>query len=247
MCPVRLFELYLSKLPPCMEELWLKPKKKVRVDDQLWYDKQVVGPHPLENFMKYISTAAGLSTQYTNHCIRSTVITNLDSMGFEARHITAVSGHKSENTIKSYSTKCPTSKKRQMSDALSSVLGEIPVPQSPKKPKITATSTVSKAPQSPVPAAAFPTINNLDLVDWIPIENNAEDFDLVQIIDEVEKENKQITNVTKSDSVTTPSNQTLVQNFTSTNTNAMNQYPFLPKMFFPNSNVTINYNFNNKN
>ena len=100
-CPVRLFQIYLSKLPPCKEELWLKPKKKVRVDDDLWYEKAVVGPHPLENYMKIMSERAGLTRMYKNHCIRSTVITQLDGKGFEARHITAVSGHKSENTIKS--------------------------------------------------------------------------------------------------------------------------------------------------
>ena len=120
--------MYHSKLPPCREDLWCKPKKKVMMDDDLWYENVVIGQHPLENFIQTLSKNAGLSKVYTNHYIRSTVITNLDAFGFEACHTTAVSELKSENTIKSYSTKCPNVKKRQMSDALSSVLGEVPVP-----------------------------------------------------------------------------------------------------------------------
>ena len=81
-CPVRLFQMYISKLPPCKEELWLKPKKKVGMDDDLWYEKTVIGPHPLDNFMKLQSECAGLSRIYTNHCIRSTVISNLDEKRF---------------------------------------------------------------------------------------------------------------------------------------------------------------------
>ena len=234
--------MYLSKLPPCKEELWLKPKKKVHVEDDLWYERTVVGPHPLENFMKLLSEQAGLSRIYTNHCIRSTVITNLDEKGFEARHITAVLGHKSENTIKSYSTKCPESKKREMSDALSSVLGQ-PSPIPAKKKVVE--STCSKPPQSD----QFNTINVADLVDWIPIENNKEDFDLGQILQEVDSNATatrpppplQVTVPQEKDPVTTTQN-TVVHNITTNR--EMQHFPFFPKMYFPNSNVTINYNFN---
>ena len=68
--------------------------------------------------MKQLCVDAKLSRlDYTNHSIRSTCITNLDKYGFEARHITAVSGHKSEATVKEYSVKCPENKKREMYDA----------------------------------------------------------------------------------------------------------------------------------
>ena len=64
--------------------------------------------------MKSITEDAKLKrTDYTNHSIRSTVMSNLDSKGFEARHITAISGHKSEATIKEYSVKCPENKKEK--------------------------------------------------------------------------------------------------------------------------------------
>ena len=236
--------MYISKLPPTREELWLKPKKKVGFEDDLWYEKTVVGQHMLDNFMKKISEIAGLSKSYTNHCIRSTVISNLDMFGFEARHITAVSGHKSENTIRSYSTKCPDNKKREMSDALSTVLGtNSPQVLPPKIAKTAITSTISKPPPTPEKADIFPTINNLDLVDWIPIENNAEDFDLGQIISEVDRNPIGIQEQNQIEISKTSPPSTLVQNFTS-NSAQSNDIPFLPKMYFLYSNVMINYNFN---
>ena len=54
-----------------------------------------------------------------NHSIRATAITVLDECEYEARHIMAVSGHKSENSIRSYAARTSLSKKRKMSEALS--------------------------------------------------------------------------------------------------------------------------------
>ena len=207
--------------------------------------------------MKKLSENAGLSHNYTNHCIRSTCISELDNSGFEAHHITAVSGHKSETTIKNYSVKCPASKKREMSDALSAkILGmNITPPPPPKKIKLS--STVSRAQNQ----QKFDTLD-LNILDWIPIENNADDFDLGDIITQVDNMERQKT--TTVDLVAKETvhpneplselplpnpnvhqNQNLVQNITNNQAN-MNQFPFSPKMIFPHSNVTINYNFNSK-
>ena len=243
LCPVKLFKIYIAKLNPKRNDLWQKPKKDVLITDEVWFDNVPVGPHPLSNFMKTLSESAKLSKIYTNHCIRSTCITSLDESGFEARHITAVSGHKSETTIKNYSVKCPEKKKMEMSDALSMKL----MPKNMGKhnpPQKIATSTVSSVNEQ-----------NSGLLDWIPIENNEEDFDLGQIIDQVDRYENQVLQenqiVQQQDTVLNPPplqeikipNQNLVQNITH---NQANQYPFLPKMIFPHSNVTINYNFSNK-
>ena len=68
--------------------------------------------------MKNLSENAKLSRNYTNHCIQKTCIVTLDKSGFEARHIIAVSSHKSEATIHEYSEKCPENKWEEMYDAL---------------------------------------------------------------------------------------------------------------------------------
>ena len=95
-------------------DLWQCPKKRVRTEDKCWYDDAVVGRDKLNDVMKNISIAADLSTVYINHSIRSTSITALDSNNIEARHIQAVSGHKSVATIKTYAKYCAPSKKREM-------------------------------------------------------------------------------------------------------------------------------------
>lgn len=68
--------------------------------------------------MKTISSDAGLSQVYTNHCIRATCITTLDNNGFEARHIMSITGHKSETSIRAYS-KTGLETKKRMCDVLS--------------------------------------------------------------------------------------------------------------------------------
>ena len=196
------------------------------------------------NFMKKLSENAGLSRVYTNHCIRSICITNLDECGFEVRHITAVSGHKSESTIKNYSVK-----KRQMSK----ILGQNVTPLMPKKPKIS--HTVPSEPKE----NKNDTID-LNILDWIPIENNADDFDLGNIITQVDdmercKQTDLVTKETVNPNLplskiqlpnpNVPQNQQFIQNVTNNQSNMQN-FPFLPKMVFQNSNVTVNYNFNSK-
>ena len=116
-CPVASFKKYLSKLNPSIDTLFQRPRSEGN-DHRPWYDAQVVGIKTLEKMMKTISVDAGLSQIYTNHCIRATCITTLDEVGFPARHIMSVSGHRSEASVRSYSkTKIGT--KRRISDALS--------------------------------------------------------------------------------------------------------------------------------
>ena len=126
----------MSKLNPDCNWLWQRPKKKVHNADPVWYDNSPVGRDPLNNTMKNLSVNAGLSMVYKNHSIRATVVKNLDNKGFEARHIMATTGHKSEISIKNYVRKCPTRKMREMSDALAkSLIPEDNVPAEKKERK----------------------------------------------------------------------------------------------------------------
>ena len=90
----------------------------------------VLGTNSLEGLMKKISAESNLSKIYSNHSIRATAITVLDSAGLEARHIMSVSGHKAESSIRSYS-KTSDEIKRKMSEILSSASSAT----SSKKPK----------------------------------------------------------------------------------------------------------------
>ena len=148
LCPVKSFQLYLSKLHPELDSLWQRPKEAVPTDstDNVWYCKVPVGKNTLGNFMKNISRAAGLSKEYTNHSIRATAVTLLDHSNFEARHIMRVSGHKSEASIRSYSRRLSESKQKAISDTLGQACGltsettretEKGVPVSPELARLT--------------------------------------------------------------------------------------------------------------
>ena len=73
------------------------------------------GERTLGEKMKNISREAKLSKCHTNHSIRATAVTILDKSGFEARHIMALSGHKNEASIRSYS-KTDICTKKKMSE-----------------------------------------------------------------------------------------------------------------------------------
>lgn len=118
-CPVKCFEKYLSKLSPKIDALWQRPLEAFEQTSDIWYFGAPLGKNTLSRMMSTISRQAGLSKIYTNHCLRATSITKLDRNGFEARHIMRASGHKSESSIRSYSTHLSEEQQRDMSDCLS--------------------------------------------------------------------------------------------------------------------------------
>jgi len=66
---------------------------------------QPLGKNTLGNMLKTICKQSGLNDINTNHSLRATSITVLDFNKFEARDIMAVSGHRSESSLKNYRKK----------------------------------------------------------------------------------------------------------------------------------------------
>ena len=242
----------MSKLNKNSNRLWQKPKQGyLHYNDEEWYEKNIVGEKNINSFMKTLIKEAKLETSlYTNHSIRATCIHTLDKNSFEARHITAISGHKNESTVKTYSTKCPENKKREMYEALKdSVIA--------KKPKIEASATIPK-PVDDYDTQALPTINVKELED-VQVDmnvnqnnNNPQDFPAnFQLIPfEFEQESDDfllnyINSEPQIQQLEMPQNTKIVNTTTTTNT-VSRSMPVIPKMYFPHSNVTINYNFNTK-
>ena len=150
------------------------------------------------------------------------------------------SGHKSENSIKNYSSVCPDSNKRQMFDVLADNMQQ-------KQNEVKGEA---------VPNPRFQEVNQLqqasfDLVQLIPDFKDEQDpietDNILAIIDKIEKENaavvpqsavhKQVTptkSKPKSGPMQNMNHNLVVQN--------VNKNPF-SAMFFLHSNVTINYNF----
>lgn len=83
-----------------------------------------MGENKLAGLMATMSKDAGLSQHYTNHSIRATAITLLDEAGIPGRDIMGLSGHRSENSLRSYSRRLPEKKKKRMSGVLADSLTE---------------------------------------------------------------------------------------------------------------------------
>ena len=145
-----------------------------------------------------------------------------------------VTGHKSEASIKKYTHKTPNVKKHQMFNELSSKM--VPPKKKPTEEKIADENT--------------PQLGDFDLLDNMDMDDDA---DLLAFVEKVEKETGtsfeappppvqeqnalqiQAEPKTQEISMNIPM-QMQWQNFQKFTSN-------MPAMFFPNSNVTINYNF----
>ena len=84
-------ELYISKLNPQCPAFFQFPKRKWSPNDSVWYENSV----------------------------RATAITLWSDAGLENRHIMAISGHRNEQSLKSYNSHPSSTQLRQSSDILS--------------------------------------------------------------------------------------------------------------------------------
>ena len=196
-----------------------------------------------------ISKSVNLEEEYSNHSIRATVISTLDYAGFEARHIIQLSSHKSEATAKEYARKCPDNKKKEMFQSLSNVMDI-----QPKCVKRQASSTVAVPPKIPKLQDVKENLPNFDL-------QELEDYDTIDdavladlILDFPTESNAAPSALQKNTgstsmmiNATAPATMVHSNQNHQINTqfNTINQIPFgrIPPMYFPNSNVTISYNF----
>lgn len=126
-CPVKSFLKYISKLNPKKNDLWQRPKDSYSLEDDVLYVNAAVGKNKSSSFMMDISKIALLSCEYRNHFVRATCITALDIARISGRHIMKVSGHKTETSLKSYSHYVSDTKKREISETLSTALGQTDV------------------------------------------------------------------------------------------------------------------------
>lgn len=116
-CPVYSFKLYLEKLglqsPAFFQQIatdW--------TGVSLWYNGRPIGKDPLGSWMSRLSTEAGLSKRYTNHCIRATAIQVMKASGIPDTDIMRKSGHKSADSLRSYVGDLDSNQQGAISDIL---------------------------------------------------------------------------------------------------------------------------------
>lgn len=113
---------YISKLNPNCEAFYQYPRRKWSPESLIWFENRPLGVNKLGCMMKEISQEAQLSQLYTNHCVRATAITLWSDAGLSNRHIMAISGHRNEQSLKSYNSRPSSMQLQQSSDVLSRVL-----------------------------------------------------------------------------------------------------------------------------
>ena len=124
MCPVKILQTYISKLNPDCEALFQRPNHSFKRPQDRWYDNMVLGVKFIGGMMRTISEKYHLSTAYTNHCLRATVVTELDRAGFESKDICYATGHRSTESLKHYCDKPSTNTSLEMSRALHRYLNQ---------------------------------------------------------------------------------------------------------------------------
>ena len=126
-CPVQTVENYISHLNPEMEFLFQRPRvvsSKFNPEvDTVWFCNSPLGISYLSSTMRTMSLNAEINPPLSNHCVRATSVTILSDANVETRHIKCITGHKSDTSIESYSTKPSFQQKEKMSAILSSFVG----------------------------------------------------------------------------------------------------------------------------
>ena len=121
-------QFYISKLNPECTAFFQYPKRKWSPSDSIWYENRPLGIQKLSTMMKEMSEAAGLSKEYTNHSVRATAITLWSNAGLSNRHIMAISGHRNEQSLRSYNARPSSAQLQHSSDVLSNALSATTVP-----------------------------------------------------------------------------------------------------------------------
>ena len=141
-------KVYLQKLNPHCEALFQYPKQAVTHEDQVWYTNKPLGVNRLTGMMKEISKLASLSRIYTNHSVRATAITLWSNAQVPSRHIMAISGHRSEASLKNYNARPSSQQLRACSDILSGALSGRP--QLSQEPSFSNAVAIPSNPLAPV-------------------------------------------------------------------------------------------------
>lgn len=124
LCPVRAFELYISKLHKEMDRLFQKPKKIVDASQPYWFDRVPYGKTPLGGMMPTLSHNANLSKRYTNHSLRATAIEKLIWSGINKKEVRSISQRRSDSGLENYGHSTSVIQRKKMASILSNIAGD---------------------------------------------------------------------------------------------------------------------------
>lgn len=92
----------LGLLNEKQDRLFQRALLGMRKADGPWFANAPLGHNQLSQMMALLSVRAKLSTRYTNHCVRASVVTDLKEAGYANHEVMAITGHRNESSLKSY-------------------------------------------------------------------------------------------------------------------------------------------------
>ena len=110
--PVHVYKMYKEKRPPSMLEPdssfhlsvnYFKTETHASVEGKNWFKAQPMGVNKLNNIMKDMTQAAGISGK-TNHSGRKTLVQKLQDSGVPPNQIIQITGHKNLQSLNNYSS-----------------------------------------------------------------------------------------------------------------------------------------------
>ena len=99
-CPVNSYKLYMSKLSS-IDDFFQTLNPYFKSTGQ-WYKATAVSENTIGKFLKNICKNSGLTTVYTNHCLRGTTATAMHKNGYSLHDIAQVTCHKNLESLKNY-------------------------------------------------------------------------------------------------------------------------------------------------
>ena len=110
--PVHVYKMYKETRPPSMLEPdssfylsvnYFKTETHSSVEGKNWFKAQPMGVNKLNNIMKDMIQAAGISGK-TNHSGRKTLVQKLQDSGVSPNQIIQITGHKNVQSVNNYSS-----------------------------------------------------------------------------------------------------------------------------------------------
>ena len=127
---VDILRFYLKKLNPANPRLFQHSLAAYKLNEH-WFRNEPIGKNAITNMMSNMSKCAGLSTVYTNHCVRATTVTALYCAGVPVQSIMAITKHKNPSSFTHYVSDISNAQKRSCADALTATFHDAtqrPVP-----------------------------------------------------------------------------------------------------------------------
>lgn len=101
LCPVAIYEKYISHLNPNCARLFQRAKDSFTIDEPIWYQNRPIGKNMIAKFMETACRICKVTTHYTNHCLRVTSV-NMMKGHFSDKDIMSISGHTAVSSLKLY-------------------------------------------------------------------------------------------------------------------------------------------------